>query len=435
MNTLCMSKNFNWDILLTLIKQRLVVPVLGTGLIFVKNSGKESISLQEHVAKAMSKKLNCDYQGEGLNSLISRNRENLLMFGLLKSTFNELSLSDLDLDPLFKLAKIFDFKYFVNTSFDGVLEETLKLVRCITESDDIQVLNHSLNPEAKPKDFGQNTLATVFNVFGNVKSKSGFARTNDEMMEYLLALQNEKVQTIKLKEAIEGKNLLFIGNEFDTWFYRFFIRILSDESLSMSETARFMVDHRDDQNFKDFNAEMKCDIYSSDSDGNNTISFINELYEKWEAFSLDYKPAEYEGSIYLCVQSEDKDAVLPLVNSLKKAGVEVVINEFEKTDFIYNEKIAEKKIKSCKLFVPVISENSLSNPVPEILKEWKMAELRHLYFEDEGEDSFIKPLVLDKELLKDERIPKSFKDNTLLNSDRNFQLRDLLLSLNRLKVK
>jgi len=112
-------------------------------------------------------------------------------------------------------------------------------------------------------------------------------------------------------------------------------------------------------------------------------------------------------AVFLSYASEDSDAAQRICNSLRAAGIEVWFDQSELRGGDVWDAAIRKQIKSCALFVPVISTNAHARIEGYFRLEWKLAVDRsHLIAPDQA---FLLPVVIDGTPQTDERIPDSFR--------------------------
>ena len=412
-----MKDNFNWDILLALLKENLVIPIIGSDLILIKQ-GSFRIPLYDYITQKVAERLNIYHGRMSFHEFVLKYQDKTLLNSILKPVFNDIKPEDIDLEPLEKLAKITDFKIFISITFDDFLQKALENVRC-QANEKIEVINFSLTNNALPQKIGNEKYqASIFNILGSIKAKNGYAKTEEGILEYFYALINENQLTLRLSDDIDGKNLLFIACNLPEWLHRFFIRTISYEAYSKGEKVRFIAeDHNTDHSdFNTFLLNYKAEIFKvPETTQSNSVEFVNNLYDKWLAYNKRNIRKRYKGVVFLSFNSEDRDIVFEIKNKLEENGVDVWYDEAKLEAGAVYEKQINKQIKTCKLFIAFISQNSISDKSKYVYrKEWRLAESRRLFLEgDSDEKSFIQPYILDETDYTDNKIPESFRNITI----------------------
>jgi tetratricopeptide (TPR) repeat protein len=113
-------------------------------------------------------------------------------------------------------------------------------------------------------------------------------------------------------------------------------------------------------------------------------------------------------AVFLSYASEDAAAAHSICTALRAAGVEVWFDQSELRGGDSWDAMIRRQIKTCALFIPIISVNSHSRAEGYFRLEWKLAVDRsHLIAADRA---FLLPVVIDDTPEHDERIPERFRD-------------------------
>jgi TolB-like protein len=121
------------------------------------------------------------------------------------------------------------------------------------------------------------------------------------------------------------------------------------------------------------------------------------------------KPASTPtGAVFLSYASQDAEAAQRICTALRSAGVEVWFDQSELRGGDAWDLSIRKRIKTCALFLPVISRNTHDRVEGYFRLEWKLAVDRsHLIAADQA---FLLPVVIDETRDDDERVPERFRD-------------------------
>ena len=122
------------------------------------------------------------------------------------------------------------------------------------------------------------------------------------------------------------------------------------------------------------------------------------------------RSAERSGqrAVFLSYASEDAAAAQKICTALRAAGVEVWFDQSELRGGDSWDAMIRRQIKTCALFIPIISSNSHSRAEGYFRLEWKLAVDRsHLIAADRA---FLLPVVIDNTPEHDDRIPERFRD-------------------------
>src|SRR5215471_19700150 len=121
------------------------------------------------------------------------------------------------------------------------------------------------------------------------------------------------------------------------------------------------------------------------------------------------KPASAPtGAVFLSYASQDAEAAARICTALRSAGIEVWFDQSElRGGDAWDQKI-RKQIKTCALFIPVISHATHDRREGYFRLEWKLAVDRsHLM---DAELAFLLPVVIDDTRDDDERVPDRFRE-------------------------
>lgn len=241
-----------WDQFLLEIENKNVIPVIGPKLYRFEIESRNSL-LYEHLAEVVSRAcktklplkerskfhLVCEqYLSESNNGAHQLTR-------ILKNEVEKVTLKPTD--PLWKLARMKWFNFFLNTTYDDLLFKALEKVRkpptlplAYAKYFRGEIASIDIGTSKSIRTFERNL---VFNIFGNL-SHVPPAYTKESMIETFLELQKEiERSAIHLLQSLVSSNLLFIGFEYDDWLFRYLINTLSRTAF---ENMHFKLIIRDD---------------------------------------------------------------------------------------------------------------------------------------------------------------------------------------------
>jgi TolB-like protein/tetratricopeptide (TPR) repeat protein len=114
------------------------------------------------------------------------------------------------------------------------------------------------------------------------------------------------------------------------------------------------------------------------------------------------------GAVFLSYASQDAQAARRICDALSAAGIEVWFDQSGLRGGDVWDQTIRKQIKSCALFVPVISQHTHERAEGYFRLEWKLAVDRcHLMAADKA---FLVPVVIDDTPNDDERVPERFRE-------------------------
>jgi len=113
-------------------------------------------------------------------------------------------------------------------------------------------------------------------------------------------------------------------------------------------------------------------------------------------------------AVFLSYASQDAEPAQRICDALRAAGIEVWFDQSELRGGDAWDAAIRKQIKSCALFIPVVSANTHARVEGYFRLEWKLAVDRsHLIAPDQA---FLLPVVIDGTPQTDERIPDRFRE-------------------------
>jgi len=114
------------------------------------------------------------------------------------------------------------------------------------------------------------------------------------------------------------------------------------------------------------------------------------------------------GAVFLSYASEDAQAAHRICAALRDAGIEVWFDQSELRGGDAWDAAIRKQIRSCALFIPIISANAHARTEGYFRLEWKLAVDRsHLLAPDQP---FMVPVAIDQTPQSDERLPDRFRE-------------------------
>ena len=113
-------------------------------------------------------------------------------------------------------------------------------------------------------------------------------------------------------------------------------------------------------------------------------------------------------AVFVSYASQDAEAASRICGTLRAAGIEVWFDQNELRGGDAWDQSIRKQIKTCALFLPVISRNTHDRDEGYFRLEWKLAVDRcHLMAADKA---FLLPVVIDETRDDDERVPERFRE-------------------------
>ena len=414
-----------WDDLLNFIEERRVIPIIGPDLLRVETDTGPQL-LYDWLAEKLAAKLSIDAselpRPLSLNDVVccylgERGRREEV-YTRLRSIMRETQFAPSP--ALHKLARITDFDLFVSTTFDPLLEQALNLERFGGEPM-TEVVAYAPNRVADlPAERSQLQRPAVYHLLGKLSASPTYVVSDEDMLEFICALQSEHLTPEKLFHELEHNHLLLIGSDFSNWLARLFLRMAKRRRLSDPRDVGEVF--ADDHTMKDERlvaflqqVSMRTRVYTG------AEAFVSELYERWEKrqptapASTGVAPQRFlppatempDNAIFISYARDD----LPAVQRLKAALDEVGITTWFDFDQLHGGDDYDRKITAniarCSYFLPVISANTQRRLEGYFRREWSYAVDRSRNIAEGA--VFILPVCIDDTPESEAMVPDKFK--------------------------
>jgi hypothetical protein len=423
-----------WDDLLNYIEERRVIPIIGPDLLRVQTEHGLR-PLHEWLAEKLAARLSVDTVGlpqpPTLNDVVWAYRSQR---GRREEAYTRLRsiLREVEFEPplaLRQLAQITDFDLFVTTTFDSLLERAVNLERFGGQSA-TEVIAFAPNRVADlPVERSQLQHTVVYHLLGRLSAAPTYVVTDEDMLEFVCALQSEHLAPEKLFHELEHNHLLLIGSDFSNWLARLFLRMAKRKRLSDPRDVGEVL--ADDHTAKDKRlvtflqqASARTHIYGG------AEAFVTELHARWlkrqaataapsglaavpsrlAAVPQRFLPPSREmpeNAIFISYAREDLHAVQRLKAAMNAAGLTTWFDRdrLEVGDD-YDAKI-RANIGRCSFFIPVISATTQRRHEAYFRREWGYAVNRSLNIAEGG--VFILPVCIDDTPEVEALVPDKFK--------------------------
>src|SRR5450432_1326954 len=276
-----------WDDLLSFIEERRVIPIVGPELLLVSTERGPRLLL-DWVAEKLARRLNVNIaelpQPYTLNDVVCwflaargrREEAYVRMRSIIKEANFEPPAA------LRRLAAITDFDLFVSTTFDPLLESAINLQR-FEGAPSTEALSYSPNRVVDlPTERDQLQRPVVYHLFGKVSASPTYVISDEDLLEFICALQSEHLAPEKLFHELEHSHLLFIGSNFTNWLARLFLRMAKRQRLSdPRDVGEIMADDHTDQDARLMAFLQQVSVRTRVYVG--AERFVEELHERWQA--------------------------------------------------------------------------------------------------------------------------------------------------------
>jgi len=414
-----------WDDLLSFIEERRVIPIVGPELLLVSTERGPRL-LHDWVAEKLAVRLNVDTaelpQPYTLNDVVCwflaargrREEAYVRLRGIIK---------DANFEPppaLRRLAAITDFDLFVSTTCDSLLENAINLER-FAGAASTDVLSYSPNRVVDlPSERDRLQRPLVYHLFGKLSASPTYVISDEDLLEFICALQSEHLAPEKLFHELEHNHLLFIGSNFTNWLARLFLRMAKRQRLSdPRDVGEILADDHSGQDDRLMvflqQVSVRTRIYMG------AERFVEELHGRWQArhkpavAAASSAPARFlpparempDNAVFISYTRDDLAAVQQIKAGLEAAGITTWfdMDRLEVGDD-YDRKI-QRNIARCSYFIPVVSAATQRRLEGYFRREWSYAIDRVRNMADGA--LFILPVSIDATTAAEALVPDKFK--------------------------
>jgi hypothetical protein len=378
-----------WEDLVTFIEERRVIPILGPELLRVETESGPRL-LHDWVAEKLAGRLNVNVaelpQPYTLNDVVCwflsargrREEAYVRLRGIIKDANFEPPLA------LRRLAAITDFNLYVSTTFDPLLEMAINMER-FDGAPGTEVLSYSPNRVADlPSERDRLERPVVYQLFGKLSASPTYVISDEDLLEFICALQSEHLAPEKLFHELEHNHLLFIGGNFTNWLARLFLRMAKRQRLSdPRDVGEVLADDHTSQDDRLMSflqqASVRTRIYAG------AERFVEELHSRWLARHKPSRtaaaPARFtapardmpDHAVFISYAREDLEVVQQIKAGLEAAGITTWFDmERLEAGDDYDRKI-RRNIARCSYFLPVVSANTERRLEAYFRREWSYA--------------------------------------------------------------
>lgn len=275
------------------------------------------------------------------------------------------------------------FPFVITTTIDPTIENTMRSIY----GDKLRVLTFDNDPQTNDDICNSyDTLQpTLYYMFGKANDKCGsFVLSDTDLLRFsrswLLPKDSSSLsKPAYLSNALSNKYLLVLGNNFQGWLFRFFWFAMKDEKLIGKTDIPNGMDASEHSDEKLIEFLNFSNITSQISDLPDFVAELKRYLGNIK--SIDKKNARVRmlpvagSDVFISYSRADEDIAEKLYEMLKARGVKVwydrenlgLADEF-KTEI-------RRAIRTCKLFVPVLSHSITSQAHDEHIYrlEWLWA--------------------------------------------------------------
>ena len=412
-----------WDDLLSFIEERRVIPIVGPELLMVPTEHGPRL-LFDWAAERLATRLGVDVsqlpKPYNLNDVVCLF---LAARGRREEAYVRLRsiIKDAHFEPpaaLRLLAAITDFDLYVSTTSDTLLEAALNLER-FGGAPSTEVLAYAPNRVVDlPVERDRLQRPVVYQLFGKLSASPTYVISDEDLLEFICALQSEHLVPEKLFYELEHSHLLFIGSNFTNWLARLFLRMAKRQRLSdPRDVGEVLADDHTSEDDRLVSFLQQVSVRTRIFVG--AERFVAELHARWQArrkpaqaraAPLRFMPPAREmpdNAVFISYAREDLPAVQQLKAGLEAAGITpwFDIDRLEVGDD-YDRKI-QRNIARCSYFIPVVSATTQRRLEGYFRREWSYALDRARNMADGA--LFILPVSIDATQAPEALVPDRFK--------------------------
>jgi hypothetical protein len=415
-----------WEDLLNYIEEKRVIPIVGPELLKVETDTGPRLLL-EWLAEKLAARLNVDATllpkplalNDVVCSYLTNHGRREEAYTRLRTIMREAAFAPPL--PLRQLAEITDFNLYVSMTFDPLLELAINQVR-FGGAANTEVIAYAPNRVADlPVERDDLQRPVVYHLLGRLSASPTYVISDEDMLEFVYALQSEHLTPEKLFHALEHNHLLVIGSDFSNWLARLFLRMTKRRRLSdPRDVGEILADSHSLTDVRLVSFLQQVSVRTRMFSG--AEEFVAELHRRWmarhgaapsaggSAAPMRFLPPAREmpeNAVFISYAREDLPAVQKLKAGLDAAGIATWfdMDRLESGDD-YDRKI-RGNIARCSFFLPVVSTTTQRRHEGYFRREWNYAVDRTRGMADGA--VFILPVCIDSTTEADAVVPEKFK--------------------------
>ncbi|RZT18357.1 TIR domain-containing protein [Mycobacterium sp. BK558] len=431
-----MNEDF-WEDLLSHIRQRVLVPVVGPDLTVVDSGGAP-----QTLTSLIGQRLAARYQlnvpsgattiGEAVAAFLRERGQDEAerLYRVINDIILEIGPSPGN--ALRNLAAIDDLRLFVSTTPDRLLAQAINDVRYQGRLGARELAfspTQSTSQQSRNAQPASASDTVVLSLFGQAASTPQYAIHEEDRLEWLHALLSDRASLPEwLDYPLKHQPMLFIGCEMPDWLGRFLLRMSSNTRLSLERSRFFFAGctTANEPSLSNFFSTYcrKTMVQQSDME---PAAFVAELRARWERSVKTKKAAAVESTnfpaaelvsgletptIFVSYMREDIHEARRLCDAITGLGGDVWLDERRiAPGDSWQDEILTRIRRTVRLFVPIISSNTEHEGEGYAFREWTEAVERSRSILGRR---FIVPVIVDADYSGDpssyRRVPDAFRD-------------------------
>jgi hypothetical protein len=447
----------DWRALIGAVRNGNLVPMVGTDLMRVK-VGERYVTYDHVIAKELANRrevtdadlapLGTSLNIVALNDVVSvvvKRKGDRCLWELHDDVYQ--IIHDSSIEPpraLVQLAEITDIDLFVTSSCDYLFENALRSVGNV----EARVYRRGdREKEDLPKEARtRKGCRQLYYIFGRAETGTmDFAICDEDLLRFVLKLQDTKYRPKRLFDALRESNLLLLGVNFGDWLARFFLWLARDRENLNSDQARNLREYlADPKAGHDRPLILFLQHFSQSTTvlGSQPEDFVDELHRRWsEQVGRPHVRAEDQGpspnmpagAVFISYSRSDAAAARALFAEFTRVGIPAWYDAALQAGDQFDSKL-EYNIENCSWFLPLLSTGSLARQQGYFRKEWKKAVERDESFFG-GTKGAIVPIVIDEDdrILRQPQtyqgMPKRFREVQMYHCPLGKPSSDLIVAL------
>ncbi|MFM8332991.1 MAG: toll/interleukin-1 receptor domain-containing protein [Candidatus Methylumidiphilus sp.] len=423
-----MSNTVEWDDLLDYIEEGRGIPIVGEQLPQAATPGG-GLPLYAQVADLLKLDRAALPAQPSLNAVVCAH---LAAHGDINEVYPKIRNILLEIppdppEPLRQLAAITGFGLYVSLTFDSLLATAINQAG-FGGADKTCSLRYTPNGSDQaqgiadlPAAWQAEKAPTVFHLFGKASTAPDYVVSDEDLLEFVHALQRPDHRPPILFDELAANHLLFLGCRYSDWLARFLLRLSKNARLSGPRKSReTLVDCNITQ---DPSLVLFCGSFSSKTCllPLPADEFIAELSSRWQQRHPPTTPSAAvpaapedpvadmtPGAIFISYASEDHDIARLWHERLQQHGLDAWLDIVRlKGGDLWESKI-RRHIQECSLFIALVSRHTEDCTISYFRREWRWAAERAESIADGI--PFILPLRVDYDgPPEDALVPGEFK--------------------------
>lgn len=399
----------DWDKLLGLVKEKLLVPVTGPELLV-----SDDLQGGDLYYRIWGKALAAESSIPG-----GAEPQDRSLFDVANQLSTTCTANDLAYDinavlrrpwpvptALKQLAEMTSFELYVTTTIDHLLENALRDPAAGRKRIE-DVVFYPNGPKTHidlPCDLPSSLVPCLFHLFGSSSPADGtFAKTEDDLIEFSWSLLEKNGSPQKLYDFLKHKTILMLGCNFPDWLARFFIRALHGGNSGDRPLTLYYVSENCEPGLREYLCRRKAKVFTDMS----PADFVAELHRRWEMRPPEEStaprigaigeenPRLKPGAVFLSYAKDDIATAMSVRRQLEKANIDTWMDVSSLEPGQDFAEIIKDNISNASCFVAIVSRKLAEDPPGGrfLWREWNWA--REVKTRRKPTDTFLVPLAVD----------------------------------------